>query len=173
MTDLATLANLAEIFGTLTILGGFIFAILQIREFRAQRRQAVSVELLRSFQGPDFGHAVNLVRELPDAISAEELRAKGAEHERAAILITTTFETVGLVAFREMASFELVRELMGGIALVMWRKLEAWQWTVRDEQMQPSWGEWFQWLCEQLERDSHEAESLPAYERFASWKPRK
>jgi hypothetical protein len=172
MTNLTVLANLAEIFGTLTILGGGIFAIIQIREFRAQRRQAVSVELLRSFQGPDFGRAMNLIRELPDRVSAEEMRARGPEYEPAAILISTTFETVGLIAYREMASFDMVSELMGGIALVMWRKLETWQGTVRQENAQPSWGEWYQWLAEQLERQSAEKEARPAYERFRSWRPR-
>jgi hypothetical protein len=172
MADLATLANLAEIFGTVTIVGGAAFAAVQLREFRAQRRQAAAVELIRSFQDPNLAHAVNLILELPDGVSAEELRARGPEYERAAVMISTTYETIAFLAFREIASYAMVRELTGGIGVVMWRKLARWMETVREEQAQPSWAEWFQWLAEQLARDSAQKESSPAYVRFAAWRPR-
>ena len=172
MTDLTTLANLAEIFGALTIVGGTVFAIFQIREFRAQRRQAVAVELLRAFHDPELANALNLIRKLPDRVEAEALRSMGPEYERAAVMIATTYETIAILVFRELASFSMVRELTGGVAIVMWRKLERWMETVRQEQAQPSWAEWFQWLAEQLARDTAEKESHPAYEQFADWRPR-
>ena len=53
MIDLATLANIAEILGGLTIVAGAVFAVVQIREFRAQRREVVAVEMIRSFHDPD------------------------------------------------------------------------------------------------------------------------
>lgn len=172
MTDLGTLANLAEILGASTIVGGVIFAILQIREFRTQRQEAVVVELLRSFNDPQLAHAVNLVRQLPDGVSAEGLRAKGPEYERAAVMISTTYETIALLVFRKMASFSMVQELTGGLAVVVWRKLANWMETVRQEQAQPSWAEWFQWLVEQLIREGEKSDRRPAYERFSEWSPR-
>ena len=48
MTDLNTIANISEIVGGLAIVIGGIFAVVQLQEFREQRRQAVAVELLRS-----------------------------------------------------------------------------------------------------------------------------
>ena len=113
MADLATLANIAEILGALTIVGGVVFAVVQIREFRVQRREAVAVELIRSFHDPQLAHAVNLIRELPDGVSAEELRSKGPKYERAAIMISTTYETIAFLVFRQMTSFSMVRELTG------------------------------------------------------------
>ncbi len=172
MTDLTTLANLAEIFGALTIVGGTLFAIVQIREFRAQRHQAVAVELLRAFHEPELANALNLIRTLPDGVDAKELRSMGPEYERAAVMIATTYETIALLVFREMASFAMVRELTGGLTVVMWRKLERWMDAVRQEQAQPSWAEWFQWLAEQFAREAKEKESDPAYEQFADWRPR-
>ena len=139
MTDLATLANLAEILGALTIVGGAIFGVLQMREFRAQRRQAAAVELNRSFHEPGFASAVALLRSLPDGVGAKELRARGPEYEQAAVTVTTTFETIAYMVFRELASFSMVQELAGGMILTMWRKLEGWAADVREEQSQPSW----------------------------------
>ncbi len=172
MANLETLANIAEIFGAITIIGGAVFAIAQIREFRAQRRLAVTVELTRSFQNPDFADAINLIRDLPDGLSGNELRSKGPEYQRAAVMICTTYETIAFLVFKEMASLSMARELSGGIALVLWRKLEGWTEHVRAEQDQPSWAEWFQWLVEQFKRDSVQEETHPAYQRHADWRPR-
>jgi hypothetical protein len=172
MTDLTTLANIAEISGALTIFAGVIFAVIQIRDFRAQRREAVAVELIRSFQNPDLAHAVNLIRELPDGVSAEELRSKGAEYQQAAVMISTTYETIALLVFRNMASFSMVRDLTGGLIVVMWRKLAPWMESIRAEQAQPSWAEWFQWLADQLALESDQKEANPAYRRFADWRSR-
>ena len=172
MADLQALANIAEILGTLTIVGGAVFAVVQLREFRLQRRQAVAVELFRSFHDPELAHAVNLIRALPDGVPAAELRSRGQEYERAAVMISTTYEAFALLVFRDMTSFSMVRDLTGGLAVVMWRKLEPWTASVRAEQAQPSWGEWFQWLADQLAREREHKESNPAYERFATWRPR-
>ena len=171
MTDLTTLANIAEILAALMIIGGAIFGIIQIREFRAQRRQAVAVELTRSFHNPDLVHAMNLILKLPDGVSAEELRSKGPEYEEAAMMISTTYETIALLVFREMASFSMVRELTGGVTVVMWQKLERWIDWLRQDLAQPSFAEWFQWLAEQLARERKDKEAHPAYERFADWRP--
>jgi len=73
--DLQTLANLAEIAGGIAIISGGVFAVVQLREFREQRRQAVAVELVRTFSEIEHANAVNLIQQLPDAVSAEQLRA--------------------------------------------------------------------------------------------------
>ena len=171
MELLPTLANLAEVLGTVTIVGGALFALFQIRELRAQRREAVTIELTRSFQSAALVEAFERIRDLPDAISAEELRARGPEYERLAIMVTTHYETIGFLVFRQLASYEIVRELTGGLALVMYRKLSTWMAQVRVEQSQASWAEWYQWLAEQLEKDCDHKESNPAYERYANWRP--
>lgn len=143
----------------------------QVREFRAQRRESVALELVRSFYSPDLAKAVHQIRQLPDGLSAEEMRSRGPEYELAAVAISTTFESIAYLVFRRMASFEMVRDLMGGIALVLWHKLERWMEDCRVEQSQPSWGEWFQWLAEQLAREAELKESQPAYRHHADWRP--
>jgi hypothetical protein len=172
VTDLTTLADIAEIAGGLAIISGGVFAVVQLREFREQRRQAVAVELVRVFGEPAHANAVNLILELPDRASAELLRSKGREYERAATMIAITYETIGLLVHREMASFAMVRDLTGGLTVVMWRKLSAWVATVRAEQSHRSFAEWFHWLAEQLARESPHKEASPAYERYADWRPR-
>lgn len=52
---------------------------------------------------------------------------------------------------------------------VMSRKLGRWQEDVRKSQGQPSWGEWFEWLAEQANKEKTETE--PAHIRFRNWRP--
>jgi hypothetical protein len=172
MTDLGMLADIADILGAIAIVVGGLFAVVQLREFREQRRQAVAVELVRTFSEVAHANSINLIQELPDGAPAELLRAKGREYERAATMMAVTYETIGLLVYREMASFALVQELAGGLTVVMWRKLQTWVAAVRHEQDHPRFAEWFQWIAEQLARESREEQVAPAHQRFATWRPR-
>jgi hypothetical protein len=55
--DLDTLANLAEIFGAIMIIGGALFAMVQIRQMRHQRRNPAAIAFLDSDQDGDFARA--------------------------------------------------------------------------------------------------------------------
>jgi len=46
-------------------------------------------------------------------VTGEQLREKGPEYEEAAVLISTTYETIAFLVFSEMASFSVVRDFVG------------------------------------------------------------
>lgn len=171
MTNLSLdqMASLAEIIGAITIVSGLIFGFFQIRVYRTQQRDAIAINLMQTFYSPELARAVHLLHSLPDAISAQELRAKGPEYEEAAVIICTTFETMGLLVYKKIAKFDLVMELAGGMVTTMGRKLSAWLATVREEQNQPSWAEWFDWLARRAVE--HKSIRAPAYLRTDNWKP--
>lgn len=171
MADLSTLANFADILSGAAVVGGAAFAVIQVREYRTQRRENAAAELVRSFYNPEFARSVRLIRTLPDGCTAAELRAKGPEYEEAAILVSFAYETIGLLVFRGVTPFSIVEELTGGLAVLMWRKLEGWEEDVRVESAQESWAEWFQWLVERLEARAREKKQKPAYEAFSRWRP--
>jgi hypothetical protein len=166
---LETLADISQILGTVTIVGGAIFGLIQLSEFRKQRRAAVAAELMRAFMNADLAHAVTIIKAIPDGASADDIRRGGPETERAAVLVNTTFETMGLLVFERIAPFQLVLELAGGMILIMWRKLGPWMEQIRTEQSQPSWAEWFQWLAQQCER--HKSAQEPAHIKHRNWAP--
>jgi hypothetical protein len=166
---LQELANYAEIIGTLIVIGGIAFGLFQLFEIRKQRRDIVAGELMRTFYNVELADAVALIRTLPDHCPPAELRQRGAQYERAAIIVSTTFETMGLLVFKRIADYETVQQLAGGLVVVVWRKLDAWLAQVRTEQVQPSWAEWFQWLAEQSA--ARKDESRPAYIEYKDWNP--
>jgi hypothetical protein len=167
--SLETLANLAQLIGAGTVVVGLIFGWYQIRQFQIQQRNSIAADLMESFYSSDLAHAVFLLYCLPDGISAEDLRAKGKDYEEAAVIVSTTFETMGLLVCRRIAPLDMVMDLAGGMIVVTWRKSATWLQTVRVEQSQPSWAEWFEWLAAQAK--NYKSEKEPAYVRFKDWKP--
>ncbi|NIN72605.1 MAG: DUF4760 domain-containing protein [Gemmatimonadetes bacterium] len=169
---LDTLASLGEFFGGMAVIGGVIFAVIQVRHHRQQRRDIAAMELMHAVLGRHFVEAFRLLGSVPDGISASQLRAKGHEYEGAALTSFLMFETIGLLVFRGVAPFDLVRELTGGAVIALWRKLSAYFEEIRVERSHERIAEWFQWLAERLEEQEAKAATRPAHERFAAWKPR-
>ena len=166
--SLSTLANMAEIIGAGSIIAGLTFGWFQLRFFRAQQRDAVAINLMQTFYDRDLAQAIALLEPLPDGIRLAEMREKGVEYVKAAITITTSFETMGLLVFRRIATMDLVLDLAGGIVTTMNRKLRNYQNDMRESQDQPSWGEWFEWLADQAEKNNHLV--TPAHIKYGDWK---
>ncbi len=171
MRTLADFAAAAEIFGALTIVVGGLFAVFQLAEYRRRRSSQVAAELCRGFIEPDLARAVTLLRMLPDDLGLEEVREWGVEYEEAMQIVGMTFETMGLLVHKDIASFQIVQELAGGLLLMMWRKMSAWTKDVRVVQGNPRFGEWTQWLAERIEEC--EGEMVPAFELHRDWKGRR
>lgn len=164
----SALIVVAEVVGVTTILTGLIFGWLHIRHLKHQQYGQIAANLMKTFYNSDLAHALAVLRTLPDGISAEELRGKGPDYEAAAMVVCATFETMGLLVFRKIAPFDLVVDLAGGMVKVMARKLSSWIKTSREEQQQPSYAEWFEWLALQVQ--SVKVEDQPAYIRHKEWK---
>jgi hypothetical protein len=171
MTDLETLANLAEVFGTITIIGGLVFAIIQIRHYRRQLRETATLELMNKFQSPEFAQAFRTLRSLGDDVPSSELNANNPETEAAAMFVCSVYETVGVLVFRRILPFQVVEDLTGGAIALCWRKLRAWIQEIRVETSNDRVFEWFQWLVERcVEQQQIESKSLPAYEAYRDWR---
>lgn len=169
MQGLEQYAAAAEIFGALAIVGGALFALVQFREIRRRRASQVAAELCRGFTEPELARAINLLRNLPDGLGLEAVEERGPEVEEAMQIVGMTFETMGLLVFEGIASFEIVQKLAGGLLLMMWRKMEVWTKEVRADHGNPRFGEWIQWLAERVAEG--EARVVPAHEAHAGWRP--
>ena len=166
--SLSTLSMLAEIVGAGSIVTGLTVGWFQLRHFRAQQRDTVAINLMQTFYDQHLADALALLEPIADGVTLEELRDKGPEYVKAAITVTTSFETMGLLVFRRIATMDLVLDLAGGIVTTMNRKLRRWQNDMRSSQDQPSWGEWFEWLGDQAEQVKRS--QTPAHVRHQDWK---
>ncbi|MDH3733352.1 MAG: hypothetical protein OEU54_07440 [Gemmatimonadota bacterium] len=168
--DLQSLAAVAEVIGAAIVVGGVGFAFVQLAHFRRQRRDQAAIELARSFQTPEFAHALRLVLGLPDGVSREQLGQMDPQYEDAAMLVSLTFESVGIMVHRRITTLDMVWELMGGVVLQAWKKLHVWAGEFREENGRPKFDEWIQWLCDQMTK--YQGDEPPAYEKYGDWEPK-
>ena len=94
----------------------------------------------------------------------------GLRFREAAVVICTSFETMGLLVYRRIAPFDLVMDLAGGMSRSMYRKLENWILDRRENQDQPSWAEWFEWLAKLA--DQYKDEQTLSRGEVVHWRPR-
>src|SRR6266446_4007866 len=118
--DLSTIANLIN---AIAVTAGVIFAAVQIRHYRQRRRRETMLELVRSFQNPTFVKALRRVIELPDDLSAQEIRESlGPEGEDLIANLTATWETVGVLLFQKELTIEIIDDFFSGPIVISWRK---------------------------------------------------
>ena len=167
--SLEQIAAFAEILGAGSIVTGLIIGILQIRAHRSQQRDRVATNLMQTFYSPEFSKSIILLYQLPDGISTAEMRQRGPEFEEAAVVVSASLETMGLLAYKKIAQFDLVMELVGGMVVVVHRKLANWIVEKRESQNHPGWSEWFEWLA--MRAEEHLSDKTPAYQRTGDWRP--
>jgi hypothetical protein len=170
MDYLSRLANMAEIFSAIVVIGGIIFAVIQMRQTRQQRRELAAIELFRSFGSPAFTDAYRNVLHYPDGLNAKQLKEKYPDGEQFAMLISTTMENVGVMMYQRIVPSAVVNNLVGTNTVILWKKLEFWVEDLRNEIDNPFAFEWFQWLAAYLaEQQDHS--DLPAYKAHTDWIP--
>jgi hypothetical protein len=133
MDDLSRLADMAEIVGAMIVVGGVVFAVLQMQQIRQQRREMAAIELFRFFGSPAFSDAYRRVLMLPDGLTAAEIRERCPECEDAAMLISTTMENIGVMVFHRIVPSVVVYDLVGSSAVILYGRLERWIADLREE----------------------------------------
>lgn len=169
MNELSQLADMAEILGAAIVIVGVLFAIIQMRQLRQQRREMAAIELFRFFGNPKFANAYQSVLAMPDSLDRADLRARETGSEQCAMLISTTMENIGVMVYHRIVPSIVVKNLMGTSTTILWGKLSIWIQDMRDELDNPAMFEWFQWLAMILEE--MESDAVPAYESFRDWRP--
>jgi hypothetical protein len=164
-------AQIAQILSGIAVTFAVIFALIQLRQYRQQRRDTAAMELMRTIQSQQWTSALLLLGDVPDGISASDLHAMNSEFEEAAFTIVAIYETIGFLVYRRIAPFYLVQELTGGTVVVMWRKLKVWAIEMRSERDHDRFAEWFQWLAERLNEREEAISGGPAYKRCSKWRP--
>jgi hypothetical protein len=169
--DLDRLANIAEIFGVLLVVGGFGFAIVQLAAIRRQRKEIAAIELLKSFESPEFTRAIRLLLTLPENATAEQLRSAGDDVEDAAMQVSLTLEGVAIMVHRRIVDIDMVWELMGGLVLAVWARIGLLAEAIRKDHKRDKFCEWLQWLAARLMDVEKERGSQPAFARYRDWRP--
>ena len=165
--DIGTLANLIN---AIAVTAGVIFAAVQIREFRRQRKRQSMYALVQTFQGIDFARALHLIMELPDNLDRAEMRRRvGPDGEGAIYFVVNVWETIGVLVFKKELSLDLVDDFFSGPIVLTWRKLGPYLQEIRNERKRETLFEWCQWLAEQMMQREKSAAPVPAHILHRDW----
>ena len=170
--NIVTAANVAEIISAVIVVCGVGFALLQLHHFSVQRRAQAAIEVVRSFDTPAFVHALRVVLAQPEDLTVKDCLECGIDFEESSLQISFTLEAIGLMVHRRMVALDVVWELMGGIVLDVWQRLEPWTKAKREERRSPKFNEWSQWLTERLREYEACCPQSPAYVEYSGWKPK-
>jgi hypothetical protein len=162
-----------QLISTLTLLFGVCFGLLQLRLNRAQSERDSALELLRSFQTPEFAHALLLIFALPDDLPKAQIEERLGSDVPTVYALLTTWESLGILVFREEVSLALVDDFFSGPILLSWRKLRRYVEEQRQEQGRETIEEWFQWLAERMEERESRQRPIPAHVMHKNWRSRR
>ena len=163
--DLHTYLSLLS---TTAIVCAGIFAGVQLRQLYKQRARESALQMLRSFQTPEFTDAVNIVFTLPEGLSKKEIEERLGDKLTSVMVMFGTFESLGILIFhREM---EMVDDFFSGIIILSWRKFRNYIEGMRSVGKRDTYYEWAQWLAEQFEKRESKLPVVPAYIAHRDWK---
>lgn len=166
-----TLETFFQMVEALAVVVAVGFAIIQLRQYRQRQISEAAMELLRSFQTPDFAKALNHIYAMPDGLSKAEIEARVGEDLHYVYAITTMWESIGVLVFRREIPLDLVEDFFSGPISISWRKLRPYFEAEREEQNRGTIGEWFEWLADRLAARESLEPPAPAHIAHRNWKP--
>jgi len=161
-----------EVIEAIAVTFGVVFAVMEWRQHSKRQEREAALELLHSFQTPDFAKALLLVYELPDEVrSKREIEERFGQDMHLVYALTTTWESIGVLVFKGEISLNLVSDFFSGPIKLSWQKLQEYFFEQRAQHQRETIGEWFQWLAERLaEREQTEGRK-PAHVAHRNWQP--
>ena len=165
--------SLEELFAgieAVAVVIGVGFAMVQVRQYRREKRREAAMELLHSFETPSFARGLTLIYGLPDGLGKAEIEARLGDDFYLVYALMTTWESLGILVYRGEVDLEIVDDFFSGPILLSWRKLKAHVEGEREALARDTIEEWFQWLAERLQDRESRTPAVPAHIEHREWR---
>jgi hypothetical protein len=155
---------LANVALTLSFIIGLIFGIQQTRAAARDRRERLTLQTLREFQGREFVELLTFVssRDLPN--NWEGVLALPESDRVKLIQFAQEMESLGILVAEKYINLDLVDKTLGSFVVSSWEKYKPAFTDIRANQPDPFLGEYFQWLAEKIDRRMKENPRQPFHE---------
>jgi len=164
-----TLPIILQIITTFSIFTGVIFTILQLRHAGRQRSRESALQMLHSFQTPEFLKAINIVFDLPGGLSRKEIEERLGDNVTNLLVLFGTFESLGILVHNHDMDIRMVEDFFSGVIVLSGRKMKRYIEEIRETGNRQTYYEWYQWLYEQIEKREKKDPAVPAYVAFRDW----
>ena len=168
MNVLEFLSQLAQILSFITIVTAVIFGLLQLRQFKLQRKDLAAVEIMRSMQDNQFTDSYCILSDFDQEQDINMVIQQDKDLKMAVLALSTKFETLGFLVHKRVIPISFVEELVGGVCIHVWQRVEPYARAHREEMGQEIFLEWFEWLAYQFKYRKRD-QSKSALDRFKNW----
>lgn len=142
---------IANISLALSLIVALTFGIVQVRAAARDRRENLTLEALRTFHSREFAELMHYIdtHEMPK--HRAELRKLPDEEQVMFIQFSQQMEDLGILVAEKMVDIDLVDKTLGSFVSNAWRKCKPLAVSSREEDGEPFFSEFFQWLAEGID----------------------
>ena len=158
-----TIAILANLALTLSLIVGLVFGIAQVKAAARDRKERLTLETLRNFQTREFAELIYFITANEMPRSREEMEALPVDRRVFFIQLGQQMESLGILVAEKFIDLDLVDKTLGSFVITAWEKYKDMFLDIREKQ-DPFIGEYFQWLAEQIDERMKKDPRKPFYQ---------
>ncbi len=163
--DSKTISDIANIALALSLIVGLIFGIAQVRVATRDRRERLTLEMLRQFQTRDFAELLYFINQHDFPCTRDAMQKMPAKDQVMMIQFGQQMESLGMIVAEGLIDINLVDKTLGSFVTTAWEKYKVLFLNIRETQSDPFLGEYFQWLAEKIARRMTECPRKPFNEK--------
>jgi hypothetical protein len=165
VTEIVTLA--ANVALALSLVVAVIFGIAQVRAAARDRRDRLTLDMLRQFQTREFAELIHrtLLAEAPR--NYDEFRALPTDDYVEIVQLGQQMESIGILVAEEFIDIGLVDKTLGSFVTSAWEKFQPLYLDMRVKMDDPFLAEYFQWLAELIAQRMRDNPRQPFYKTGA------
>jgi len=150
--DTQLITQIANIALTVSVLVAVIFGIAQVKSAERDRRERMTLDILRSFQTKEFAEMLRHTTFATFPTTRDEWLTRCAEDQVRFIQFSQQMENMGLLLAEKLISIDLIDKTLGSYVVTMWEKCMPLILDIREHSNDPYLSEYFQWMAGQIEK---------------------
>lgn len=163
-----TIAILANLALTLSLIVGLVFGIAQVKAAKRDRKERLTLETLRNFQTREFAELINFINTNDMPATRAEMNVLPLKDQVSFIQFSQQMESLGILVAEKFINIDLVDKTLGSFVTTSWEKYKPMFLDIREKQPDPFLGEYFQWLAEQIDERMKKNPRKPFHESGAA-----
>ncbi|HZY40100.1 MAG TPA: hypothetical protein VFE53_25785 [Mucilaginibacter sp.] len=147
-----TITNIANTALTVSVIVALIFGIAQVKSAKRDRRERLTLEVLRQFQTREFVELIFFITDSDVPRSREELMKLPHNERLLLVQFGQQMESLGMLVAEGLINIDLVDKTLGSFVTTAWEKSKDMFMDIRINAPDPFLGEYYQWLAEGIDR---------------------
>ena len=166
--DVTTISTIANIAIALSVIVAFFLGVTQVNAAARDRRERLTLEVLRQFQSREFADLLYFVTNHKMPESGTGLRSQPPEDQMRMIQFGQQMESLGMIVAEGMIDLDLVDKTLGSFVTTTWEKYKPLFTSIREgKSPDPFLGEYFQWLAEAIDKNMREHPRQPFHIEYS------